>query len=312
MDPTSGKFIGYTSSLAPGVHNITAVYSPFAGYSASTSVPLSETIVGLPTTTTVTASAASVTMGQNVTFTATVTGSGNMPTGTVTFTSGSITLGTGTLDGTGKAVVSEYNVNTGTYPVTATYNGDGTHATSVSSGAGSASFVVTTPTFTTVQVPSVSSSYQTATAQTGMGAAVQSGQVISAEYTLYLGTSNTLSQTNVGSAPFQVAVGEGNLVPGFDAGVIGIKVGEVRVLVLPSALGYGAESHRIAASANTQLTFVVKLVGVDLPRLTVSEGPSGDPGRGDKWPNAISRNRHRFRHLNSRQAPRVGLHVRRR
>jgi hypothetical protein len=193
------------------------------------------------------------------------------PTGTVTFMSGSTTLGTATLDSTGTATTSEYNLNAGTYPVTATYSGDTIHATSVSTG--STSFAVTTPTFTTVQVPSVSSSYQTATAQTGSGVAVQTGQVISAEYTLYL-QDGTLSQTNVGSAPFQVAVGEGNLVPGFDAGVIGIKVGEVRVLVLQPAAGYGNDPPQGIPAGNV-LTFIVKLVGVDLPRLTVSEGPSG-------------------------------------
>jgi hypothetical protein len=255
-----------TISLTPGAHSITAVYSPLTGYSASTSAVLTETIVGIATTTTVTASTASVTIGQTVTFTATVAGTGVMPTGTVTFTSGSTALGTATLNGTGTATTSEYNLNTGTYPVTATYSGDSIHATSVSTG--STSFAVTTPTFTTVSLDG--SSYQTATATTGAGLAAADGQLVSVEYTLYL-SDGTLSQTSVGSAPFQFALGEGSTVAGFDAGVDGMKTGEVRVLVLQPAVGYGANPPS-GIPANEVLTFIVKMVGVDQPRLTVSSG----------------------------------------
>jgi hypothetical protein len=277
VDPTSGNAVGFTNALTPGAHSITAIYTPGAGYSASTSTVLSETIVGIATTTTVTASTASTTMGQTVTFTAAVTGAGAMPTGTVTFSSGSTTIGTGTLDGTGTATLSEYNLFTGTYPITATYAGDNIHTTSVSTG--STSLTITNPTFTTLATES-DGPLQMAIATAGApGApAAQNGQLLEIDYTGYLSNGTKFdSSLNPGRTPFFFGLGgaSSEVILGWEQGIIGTKVGETRVLVIPPSLAYMAAGSPPSIPGNATLTFIVRLIAVDVPRLTVNFGAPG-------------------------------------
>ncbi|MGD0460909.1 MAG: Ig-like domain repeat protein [Tepidisphaeraceae bacterium] len=271
VNPTTGQAIGFTASLTPGAHNITAAYSGATAYTASTSAGLSETIVGVVTTTTVSLSSASVTMGQTVTFTATVTAvGGGIPTGTVTFTSGSTTIGTATLDGTGKATYNEYNLFTGTYPVKATYSGDSINATST--GSASASLAITTPTLTTITVGSNSLQYAIATAGAARAAAAQNTQLIEVDYTGYL-SDGTQFQTSVGATPFLFGLGgtENSVIAGWEDGIPGMLVGETRVLVIPPALGYGNNPPAGSGIPDGEtLTFIVRLIAVDLPRLTVT------------------------------------------
>jgi autotransporter-associated beta strand protein len=62
--------------------------------------------------------------GQAVIFTATVTGNNFIPVGTVTFSNGSVAMGTSALNGSAVATWTNTFGVTGTYPITATYNGD--------------------------------------------------------------------------------------------------------------------------------------------------------------------------------------------
>ncbi len=273
-----GVAYGAVAGLTPGNNVITAIYTPTpaaagsqTAYTASTSQGFNENIIGIATTTTASVSTASVIMGQTVTLTSTVTGaSGPMPSGTVTFSSGTTTIGTATLNSSGVATLNEYNQYTGTYAVTATYSGDNLHATSTSPIGSAPSFTVTTPTYATVSLDG--STYQTFTAVQGTGLTAAEGQFVSVEYTLY--ANGVFSQTSVGSAPFSFGIGEGSAVSGFDGGLVGVKVGETRVLVLPPALGYGSNPPTGIPSGAT-LTFIVKLVAADVPRLTVSYNAPG-------------------------------------
>ena len=52
------------------------------------------------------------------------------------------------------------------------------------------------------------------------------------------------------------------VVPGFAQGIVGMKVGGRREIVIPSALGYGAMGSPPAVSPNETLVFVVDLVAV--------------------------------------------------
>ncbi|MGD0542751.1 MAG: Ig-like domain repeat protein, partial [Tepidisphaeraceae bacterium] len=270
-----GDAIAYTASLTPGAHNITAVYSGANGYSASTSAGLNETIVGVVTTTTVSLSTSAVTMGQTVTFTATVTpaGGGAIPTGTVTFTSGSTTIGTATLDSTGKATFNEYNLFTGTYPVTATYSGDSINATSTASA--SSSLVITMPTLSTITDSGTGTTMQYAIATAGTGATAQNGQpnLVEVDYTGYLTTGGPPfdSSLNPGRTPFEFGLGDSpsGVITGWQDGVNGMNVGETRVLVIPGPLAYGANPPS-GIPVNATLDFIVRLLAVNLPRLTVT------------------------------------------
>jgi FKBP-type peptidyl-prolyl cis-trans isomerase len=55
-------------------------------------------------------------------------------------------------------------------------------------------------------------------------------------------------------------VGAGNVISGWDQGVIGMKVGEIRRLRIPSNLGYGAAGAGSSIPANSDLIFDVELV----------------------------------------------------
>jgi hypothetical protein len=122
---SSGKATLSTSTLAVGVHSITAVYSGNANYATSTSPVLSHTVNKAASSTAVSSSHNPSVFGQSVTFTATVAavspGSGT-PAGTVTFKNGAAVLGSGTLI-SGKATFSTSALTVGAHSVTATYNG---------------------------------------------------------------------------------------------------------------------------------------------------------------------------------------------
>jgi peptidylprolyl isomerase len=63
--------------------------------------------------------------------------------------------------------------------------------------------------------------------------------------------------------PFTFKVGAGQVIPGWDQGVAGMKVGGRRKLTIPSALAYGARGAGGAIKPHEPLVFVVDLVSVD-------------------------------------------------
>ena len=65
------------------------------------------------------------------------------------------------------------------------------------------------------------------------------------------------------SQPFQFKVGKGQVIPGWDAGVLGMKVGGRRKLTIPSAMAYGARGAGGVIQPNEPLVFVVDLLAVD-------------------------------------------------
>jgi hypothetical protein len=121
------------SSLAAGTHSITAAYQGGAGFAASTSTALTQTVSMATTTTTLASSLNPAASGQSVTFTATVTSQfGGASTGSVVFSSGSQTLGTASLSGNLATLTTSF-ASPGTYSISAKYNGDGNNKGSTSS-----------------------------------------------------------------------------------------------------------------------------------------------------------------------------------
>lgn len=104
--------------------------------STCTSISVSPVTTALtPTTTTVTVSPTATTAGTAVSVTAMVAtaSSASIPSGTVTFSSGGTTLGSATLDGAGTATFTTMTLPVGSDPIVASYGGDTTHSSSVSS-----------------------------------------------------------------------------------------------------------------------------------------------------------------------------------
>ena len=63
--------------------------------------------------------------------------------------------------------------------------------------------------------------------------------------------------------PFEFKLGAGQVIPGWDAGVEGMKVGGRRKLTIPSAMAYGARGAGGAIKPHEPLVFVVDLLSVE-------------------------------------------------
>jgi peptidylprolyl isomerase len=63
--------------------------------------------------------------------------------------------------------------------------------------------------------------------------------------------------------PFTFKLGKGQVIPGWDAGVSGMKVGGRRKLTIPSAMAYGARGAAGVIKPHEPLVFMVDLLAVD-------------------------------------------------
>lgn len=92
----------------------------------------------------------------------------------------------------------------------------------------------------------------------GTGPAVASGQHLTVTYTGWL-TNGTQFDSNVGSSPLPFQLGTGAVIAGWDQGLVGMHVGGERMLVIGSALAYGA-SGRGPIPPSSTLVFRVKVI----------------------------------------------------
>jgi peptidylprolyl isomerase len=116
-----------------------------------------------------------------------------------------------------------------------------------------------------VTVPSgpAPTTLETADLIPGSGPAAQAGQQVTVQY---VGVSYTTKQEFDSSwsrhQAFPFALGAGQVIPGWDQGVAGMKVGGRRELIIPPALAYGARSPGAGIAPNDTLIFIVDLVSV--------------------------------------------------
>ena len=62
--------------------------------------------------------------------------------------------------------------------------------------------------------------------------------------------------------PFEFELGAGNVIEGWDKGIVGMRQGGRRMLVIPSELGYGSSGQPPDIPADATLVFVVDLVDI--------------------------------------------------
>ena len=99
--------------------------------------------------------------------------------------------------------------------------------------------------------------------KTGTGAEAKSGDQISVQYVGVLYDNGTKFDSSYDHGqPFSFKLGGGNVIPGWDQGVAGMKVGGRRELVIPPNLAYGAQGQPPTIPANATLVFVIDLVSV--------------------------------------------------
>lgn len=100
----------------------------------------------------------------------------------------------------------------------------------------------------------------------GTGAEVKAGDCLTANYVGVLASDGTQFDASWDKkTPFQFEVGAGNVIPGWDQGIPGMKVGGRRRLTIPAALGYGAQGSPPKIPPNANLVFVVDALGVGGP-----------------------------------------------
>jgi peptidylprolyl isomerase len=97
----------------------------------------------------------------------------------------------------------------------------------------------------------------------GTGAEAKAGDTVTVNYVgiLYKG-GKEFDASWKRHETFSFALGEGKVIPGWDQGIVGMKVGGRRELIIPSALAYGAKGSPPVIPANAPLVFVVDLLGV--------------------------------------------------
>lgn len=95
----------------------------------------------------------------------------------------------------------------------------------------------------------------------GTGDAVTLGKIATVEYTGKL-KNGIVFDTNVDGKPFTFTVGKGQVIKGWDQGLIDMKVGGERDLEVPASLAYGANSPSALIPPNSDLSFHIKLLSV--------------------------------------------------
>ncbi len=99
----------------------------------------------------------------------------------------------------------------------------------------------------------------------GTGALVEKGKVLSVNYVLSLADGTVIQNSKDLGTPFSFVLGAGQVIPGWEMGFEGMKIGGVRTIIIPSTLGYGSQAVG-PIPPNSTLVFTVELLSIsDLP-----------------------------------------------
>ncbi len=92
----------------------------------------------------------------------------------------------------------------------------------------------------------------------------QNGDTLTVHYVGTLADGTKFDSSRDRGAPFTFRLGAGEVIRGWDAGMVGMKVGGTRRLTIPPELGYGARGIGLIPP-NSTLHFEVELLGVRRP-----------------------------------------------
>ena len=96
----------------------------------------------------------------------------------------------------------------------------------------------------------------------GNGQTAESGDTLNAQYVGALENGTVFDNSYDRGQPIEFILGSGQLIKGWELGLIGMKEGGKRRLVIPPELGYGAKGAGKAIPPNATLLFEIELVSV--------------------------------------------------
>jgi FKBP-type peptidyl-prolyl cis-trans isomerase FkpA len=98
--------------------------------------------------------------------------------------------------------------------------------------------------------------------QVGTGTEATPGKTAVVHYTGWLMDGTKFDSSLDRNQPFSFPLGGGQVIKGWDEGVVGMKVGGKRTLIIPPSLGYGARGAGGVIPPNATLKFEVQLLDV--------------------------------------------------
>jgi FKBP-type peptidyl-prolyl cis-trans isomerase FkpA len=96
----------------------------------------------------------------------------------------------------------------------------------------------------------------------GEGDQAESGRMVSVHYTGWLTDGTKFDSSKDRNDPFDFPLGRGRVIPGWDEGVAGMRVGGARRLTIPSHLAYGEYGAGGVIPPHATLVFEVELLAV--------------------------------------------------
>ncbi len=96
----------------------------------------------------------------------------------------------------------------------------------------------------------------------GKGAAAKAGDSISVNYVGTLQDGKKFDSSYDRNQPFDLVLGAGSVIKGWDEGLAGMKVGGKRKLIIPPQLGYGMQGYPDVIPPNATLIFETEMVAI--------------------------------------------------
>jgi FKBP-type peptidyl-prolyl cis-trans isomerase FkpA len=96
----------------------------------------------------------------------------------------------------------------------------------------------------------------------GTGAEARAGTTVSVHYVGTLTSGQKFDSSRDRGRPFSFKLGAGEVIAGWDQGVAGMKVGQLRKLTIPPELAYGERGFPPVIPPGSTLVFEVELLGV--------------------------------------------------